>query len=690
MIVHSFGAFTSRLPRLAFFLLFACLSAGARVKTGLDVLIEQKFAPLQGKRVGIITNQTGMTEDGRRIIDVLARAPNIRLTAIFSPEHGLEGARQDRNIVDTVDNATGLPVYSLYNEGRYRPTPEMLKEVDVLVYDIQQHGARFLTRITTLGYTMEAAAAKHIPFYVLDRPNGINGVDIGGPRLDAKYVSFVGYLPGLPIRHGMTAGELAQMYNGEKKLGVDLHVIRMDGWKRSMWFDQTGLEWVNASPNIRNFTQAILYPGICLLESKQVSVGRGTDTPFQMFGAPWYRAREVAEYLNQHVPGVRFVPRPFTPKDSIYKDQECEGVDVILVNRDVFDPVLLGMELLSATLKLHPDKFDLDGVMRLLGSDEAAARLKRGETGRQVLDAMHGQLEEFAKIRAKYLLYDNQGSGASQPQAAKVSPEQTGMPQNPSPMVEHTRMHPRLEQKAPEGRREKLALGTLFLPTELKLKSPTPLLFFFHGPTSVPEVAAAQNGDTAVVSIQIGAGSRVYAQPFLDPKFFGNLLQEAESKVGVEFKPITLAGWSAGCGAIRQIMSTPEYYDRIANTIMIDGIHTSYVTGKPGPLESQINPDQLQIFIKMARDAMAGKRWVIITHSEIFPGTFASTTETADYMLSALGLQRRPVVKWGPMETQELSEVSSGHFLLVGFAGNSGPDHVDELHSLPEYLKWLK
>jgi hypothetical protein len=319
--------------------------------------------------------------------------------------------------------------------------------------------------------------------------------------------------------------------------------------------------------------------------------------------------------------------------------------------------------------------------MRLLGSDEAAARLKRGETGRDVLQAMRGQLEEFGRIRAKYLLYEDQ--------PAKTSPEQTGTPQNPSPMVEHTRAHPRLQQTTPEGRREKLALGTLFIPAKLNVKSPAPLLFFFHGGSWLPEVAAAQDG-TTVISIQIGAGLRAYAQPFTDPKFFGNLLQEAERKAGVSFSPITLAGWSAGCGAIRQIMSTPEYYDRIENTILIDGIHTSYVTGKPGPLESQIDPEPLQIFVRMARDAITGRRRVIITHSEIFPGTFASTTETADYILSQLGLQRRPVVKWGPMQTQELSEVREGHFLLVGFAGNSAPDHVDQLHSLPEYLGWLK
>ena len=389
---------------------FCLLTAGplpARVKTGLEVLIEQNFGPLQGKRVGVITAQTGVTEDRRRIVDVLAHAPGVTLTAIFAPEHGLEGTRDDRKIEDGTDRATGVPVYSLYNEGRYRPTPEMLKDVDALVFDIHQNGARFLTRITTLGYTLEAAAKKGIPYYVLDRPNGINGVDFGGPPLDEKYVSFVGYMPGMPIRHGMTAGELAGLYNGEKKLGADLRVIRMQGWKRGMWYDETGLEWINPSPNIRNLTQATLYPGVCLLESKEISVGRGTDTPFQVIGAPWYRAREVAEYLNARaLPGVRFLHRRFTPNASVYQNQECEGVDIVLVNRSVFDPVLLGMELLSATLKFHPGKFDVAGVMRLLGSDEAAARLKRGETGREVLDAMRGRTEEFGRIRARYLLYE--------------------------------------------------------------------------------------------------------------------------------------------------------------------------------------------------------------------------------------------------------------------------------------------
>lgn len=263
-------------------------------------------------------------------------------------------------------------------------------------------------------------------------------------------------------------------------------------------------------------------------------------------------------------------------------------------------------------------------------------------------------------------------------------------PQNPSPMVEHARAHRRFQQATPAGRRETLELGTLYGPARLKLKSPTPLLVFFHGGTWLPEVAAARNGKTAVISIQLGAGSSVYAKPFADPNRFGNLLREAETKAGVRFDPITLAGWSAGCGAVREILKLPEAYARVERVLLIDGIHTGYVGDKPGPLESQIETEILQVFVQLARDGIAGKKRVLITHSEIFPGTYASTTETADYLLQQLGLKRRAVVKWGPMGTQELSEVRAGKFMLIGYAGNSAPDHVDQLHSLPQYLKWLK
>jgi uncharacterized protein YbbC (DUF1343 family) len=376
------------------------------IKTGLEVLIEDDFAPLAGKRVGLLTADTALTRDGQRSIDVFAKAPNVRLVAIFAPEHGLSATRTG-SIEDGVDQATGIPIHSLYHHDRRRPAPEALEDVEAFVYDLPDFGARFLTRITLLGYCMEAAAERGIPFYVLDRPNFINGLDVGGPLLDEEHVSFVGYMTGMPVRHGMTVGELARMYNGEKALGVDLHVIPMRGWKRAMWYDETGMEWINPSPNIRNLTQAALYPGVCLLEGRQVSVGRGTEMPFQLFGAPWYRAREVAEYLNGlEIPGVRFLPRRFRPNASVYQDEDCEGIDIQLVNREVFDPVLMGLELLAATIKFHPDHFDIGGVIRLLGSNEAAARLRRGEAGREVIESMRGEQAEFLRTRAKYLLYD--------------------------------------------------------------------------------------------------------------------------------------------------------------------------------------------------------------------------------------------------------------------------------------------
>lgn len=265
--------------------------------------------------------------------------------------------------------------------------------------------------------------------------------------------------------------------------------------------------------------------------------------------------------------------------------------------------------------------------------------------------------------------------------------------QNPSPMVEHTRAHPRLKQESPAGRREKLELGALFIPARLKLKSPAPLFIHFQGGTWLPEVAAARAGNTAVISIQIGAGSGAYARPFGDAQLFSRLIAEAEAKAGLKFAPISLTAWSAGYGAVREILKTPEHYSRVDRVLLIDGLHTGYNGGKPGQgsgQESQLETENLEVFLKFARDAVAGRKQMIVTHSEIFPGTFASTTETADWLIDRLGLKRKAVVKWGPMRTQQLSETRAGKFLLIGYAGNSAPDHVDQLHSLPDYLRWFR
>jgi hypothetical protein len=260
--------------------------------------------------------------------------------------------------------------------------------------------------------------------------------------------------------------------------------------------------------------------------------------------------------------------------------------------------------------------------------------------------------------------------------------------QNPSPMVEHTRDHSRLRQESPEGRREKLSTGTLFIPEKIGTAKRLPLFVHFHGAAWVAEIAA-RDRRSAVITVQTGSGSGTYAKQFSDRGLFGEMLREAAGKTGVTFAPISLSAWSAGHGAIREILQVPEYYGRVQKVLLIDGLHTGYVGGSPGPLESGLEPDHLEIFLKFARDAVAGRKTLVITHSEIFPGTFASTTETADWLLAKLGLRRRAVLRWGPRRTQQLSEARAGKFLLLGYAGNSASDHVDEFHSLPEYLKLL-
>lgn len=262
--------------------------------------------------------------------------------------------------------------------------------------------------------------------------------------------------------------------------------------------------------------------------------------------------------------------------------------------------------------------------------------------------------------------------------------------QFPSPMVEYTREHPRRKMETPTGKREKLELGTLFLPERLPRTDTTPLLLHFHGAPWLAEVAASEHGKLAVITFQLGSGSGTYGKPFTDPALFARLLAEAEKKAGTRFEPITLSGWSAGYGAIREILKVPEHRARVRTVLLLDGLHASYVNGKPGPKDSQLVTNNLEEFVAFAQEAVAGRKQMIIIHTEIFPGTFASTTETADHLLRQLGLRRTPVLKWGPQRTQQLSEVKQGRFQLLGFAGNSAPDHVDHLHALPEYVKWIE
>ena len=370
---------------------------------GIDVLEQENFAPLQGKHVGLVANQTGVDREGRRTIDVLADAPGVKLVAIFSPEHGIVG-KEDTNVASSTDAATGLPIYSLYGDTR-RPTDQMLQGLDALVYDIQDAGVRFYTFITTMGYAMEAAAQHHIPFYVLDRPDPLDGITIEGPMLDRDKLSFVGYFP-MPVRYAMTLGELAQMFNAENKIGADLHVIAMKDWHREDSFGATGLEWIPPSPNLRSLNAALLYPGIEILQAGGVSVGRGTDTPFELFGAPWIRGVELAQELNRRfVPGVHFVPTRFTPNSDLYKGQLCEGISLVITDRASLNSVLMGLEIAATLLKLYPDHFALDKIVELVGNSETMGKLKSGELPTRIVWDWQADLDAFRAMRAKYLIY---------------------------------------------------------------------------------------------------------------------------------------------------------------------------------------------------------------------------------------------------------------------------------------------
>jgi len=378
-------------------------SAEVGVLTGLDVLVREEFKALAGRHVGLITNHTGVDREGRSIVDLLRAAPNVTLVALFSPEHGLYGV-QDEKVGDTVDPRTGLKVYSLYGK-TYRPTPEMLEGIDTLVYDIQDIGTRFYTYIATLGYAMEEAGRHGIRVVVLDRPNPITGTRVFGP-LNDRDGEFTAYHK-VPLVHGMTVGELARMFNAERKLNVDLEVIRLEGWRRNMWYDETGLPWVNPSPNMRSLTEATLYPAIGLLEACDLSVGRGTDTPFERVGAPWIDGRRLAQRLNSlNLPGVRFVPFQFTPTASKFKGQECGGVQILLVDRDAFDPLETGLSMARELKNLFGERFDFDHVDRLLFNRAVLDKVRATTGPTAYRPQWQKDLEDFMARRAKYLLYD--------------------------------------------------------------------------------------------------------------------------------------------------------------------------------------------------------------------------------------------------------------------------------------------
>jgi uncharacterized protein YbbC (DUF1343 family)/CubicO group peptidase (beta-lactamase class C family) len=377
--------------------------ADAEVLTGIDVLERDNFKQLAGMRLGLVTNHTGRNRAGRQTIDVLNKAQGVRLVALFSPEHGIRGL-MDEKVSDSKDEQTGLPVYSLYGETR-RPKPEQLKDLDALVFDIQDIGTRFYTYISTLGYVMEEAARAGLPVFVLDRPNPIGGVEVEGPVADADKLSFIAYHT-IPVRHGMTTGELARLFNEERKINCDLRVIKMENWRRGMWLDATNLTWVNPSPNMRSLMEATLYPGIGLLETTNISVGRGTDTPFEIIGAPWLDGQRLASYLNNRkIAGVRFMPIRFTPKASVFKNEECAGVNFVVTDRSRFHPVQAGLEIAIALRKLYPAEWKVDDYARLLASAETLAAVKRAEEPESVMRLWTDRLAEFRRTRARVLLY---------------------------------------------------------------------------------------------------------------------------------------------------------------------------------------------------------------------------------------------------------------------------------------------
>ena len=374
-----------------------------RLRSGIDQLRAQAFAPLNGLRVGLITNQTGVDSEGRRTIDLLFNAPGVQLAAIFNPEHGLNG-NANGLVSSSVDPITKVVVHSLYGTSR-RPTPEMLQGLDALVFDIQDVGARFYTYTTTMMYAIEEAAKRDIKFLVLDRPNPIKASMVQGPVMDADLKSFTGYFP-LPVRHGMTVGEIATMFNQEWKIAADVRVTKMTNYRRSLWYDDTGLPWIGPSPNLPTLKAAALYPGVALIEGANVSVGRGTDHPFELLGAPWIDGNELVNYLNQRkIRGVSFAATSFIPAADRYKNQLCNGLRIVIDDRNELNSPQLGIELASALHRLYGSKFELDKTLGMIGSRRVVQAIKDGADARAIDQRWQASLEQFRKLRAGYLLY---------------------------------------------------------------------------------------------------------------------------------------------------------------------------------------------------------------------------------------------------------------------------------------------
>jgi len=381
--------------------------SAADFQTGIEVLLHDRIDLVHGKNVGLITNPTGVNRELVSDVGLLAHTPGVHLVALFGPEHGIRGAQQaGASVGSGRDPITGLPVYSLYGKTR-QPTPAMLKGVDVLVFDIQAVGARFYTYLYTMADAMKAAAAARIPIIVLDRPNPIGGTKVQGPVLDPKYASFVGEYP-IPLRYGMTIGELAEFFNNQFHIGADLTVVKMRGWTRSMYYDGTPLQFVMPSPNMPTETTALVYPGMGLVEGTNVSEGRGTTRPFELAGAPWIDAEKLSRVLNdKHLAGVRFRPVHFTPTFSKYEGKPCNGVEVHVMDRDAFNPVVVGLNVIATVHDLYPRQFafNASGFDRLVGNDWVRQDIEKGVPVAEIRRRWQAGLSQFEKVRQKYLLY---------------------------------------------------------------------------------------------------------------------------------------------------------------------------------------------------------------------------------------------------------------------------------------------
>ncbi|MFH1618919.1 MAG: DUF1343 domain-containing protein, partial [bacterium] len=380
----------------------------AAVLTGLDILEKQNFAPLAGKRVGLIANHTSIDREDRSAVDVLFNSGKVKLAAIFSPEHGFRGtADHGEKVESSTDTDTGLTVYSLYGKTR-RPSPEMLAGLDALVFDIQDVGARFYTYLATMGYAMEEADNLGLDFFVLDRPNPITGSITEGPVLADGIRFFTAYFP-VPVRHGLTPGEMARLHAADKKLSrIRLTVIPLEGWERSMWYDETGLRRVNPSPNIRSVEAEALYPGIGCFEATNVAVGRGTDSPFTWFGAPWLKGRKLAKKLSESgIAGIKFERKKLTPSNDVYSGEKCDGVKMTITDRNVLRSLEIFIRAACILREIQPDEFRIkwEEMRKMTGTDSFRALYTSGAAPEVILAEFDKSRKEFEESRKQYLLY---------------------------------------------------------------------------------------------------------------------------------------------------------------------------------------------------------------------------------------------------------------------------------------------